>query len=92
MNWYRNLQVNYEDELAILDRQITAPVLFVQALRDLALPSHLGKAMERHVPNLTLKQVDTGHWALWEKPQEVNEIIAEWFQSVVFKGERSGSL
>ncbi|KAJ5584967.1 uncharacterized protein N7459_004767 [Penicillium hispanicum] len=87
-----NEEVNYEDELAILDRQITVPVLFVQALRDVALPPHLGKAMARLVPNLAQKQVDTGHWALWEKPQEVNEIIVEWFQGVVFKGERSGSL
>ena len=84
MNWYRNRRVNHEEELAILDRPITVPVLFIQALRDSALPPHLGKAMGKHIPKLTMKQVDTAHWALWEKPQELNEIIAEWLQSVVF--------
>ena len=84
VNWYRTRQVNHEEELAILGRGITIPVLFVQALRDQALPPHMGKAMQKHLPNLTLKQVNTSHWALWEKPEEVNEIIAGWLKQDVF--------
>ncbi|KAF9892435.1 hypothetical protein FE257_001543 [Aspergillus nanangensis] len=72
-NWYRTRKVNYEDELAILDQRITAPVLFIQALRDAALPPHL---------------VDTAHWALWERPKEVNDHIAWWLEEVVFKDPR----
>ncbi|CAL5873202.1 uncharacterized protein PFLUO_LOCUS7471 [Penicillium psychrofluorescens] len=92
VNWYRTRKVNYEEELAILDRQITAPLLFIQALRDQALPPHLGKSMAKHIPNLTLKQVDTSHWALWEKPEEVNAILASWLKNVVFVDTRSGKL
>lgn len=44
----------------------------------------MGKAMQKHLPNLTLKQVNTSHWALWEKPEEVNEIIAGWLEQDVF--------
>lgn len=83
--------MNYEEELAILERRITVPVLFVQALKDQALPPHLGKAMAKYISQLTLKQVNTSHWALWEKPQEVNEIIAEWLQGVA-SGKRSAAL
>lgn len=92
MNWYRTRKVNFEDELAILGRQITIPVLFIQALKDQALPPHLGKSMAKHVPNLTLKQVNAAHWALWEKPEEVNSIISTWLKEVALVAGRSGKL
>ncbi|RAL14826.1 alpha/beta fold hydrolase [Aspergillus homomorphus CBS 101889] len=84
LNWYRTRQINYEDELAILNRRIIAPLLFVQALKDPALPPHRGGGMTKTIPHLTYKHVNTGHWALWQKPQEVNEIIAWWLEEVVF--------
>lgn len=92
VNWYRTRRVNYEDELPIVGRKITIPVLFIQALKDQALPPHLGKSMAKHVPDLTLKQVDTAHWALWEKPDEVNGILAGWLKDVVFRDGRFGKL
>lgn len=92
MNWYRTRRVNYEEELAILDRKITIPVLFIQALKDQALPPHLGKSMAKHVPNMTMKQVNTAHWALWEKPEDVNRIISTWMKDVVFADGRLGKL
>ncbi|KAF3384994.1 Bifunctional epoxide hydrolase 2 [Penicillium rolfsii] len=92
LNWYRTRKVNYEDELAILDRKITIPTLFIQALRDPALPPHLGNSMAKHIPKLTLKQVNTAHWAMWEKPEEVNGILSTWFKDVVFADKRSGKL
>lgn len=91
MNWYRTREVNHREELEILDRQIQIPTLFIQALRDQALPPHLGKSMAKHIPNFTLKQVNTSHWALWEKPEEVNHIISDWFKENVFAG-RAGKL
>ncbi|CEJ58124.1 hypothetical protein PMG11_06794 [Penicillium brasilianum] len=92
LNWYRTRKVNYEDELAILDRKITIPVLFIQALKDPALPPHLGKSMAKQLPNLTLKQVNTAHWALWQEPEEVNSIISTWLKEVVFANGRLGKL
>ncbi|CAI7569189.1 unnamed protein product [Penicillium bialowiezense] len=91
LNWYRTREVNHREELEILDRQIQIPTLFIQALRDQALPPHLGKSMAKHIPNFTLKQVNTSHWALWEKPEEVNHIISDWFKENVFAG-RAGKL
>lgn len=92
VNWYRTRDVNYEDELAILDREIQIPTLFIQGLRDQALPPHLGKSMAKQVPRLTLKQVNTSHWALWEKPEEVNEIIGTWLKDKYFVDGRAGKL
>lgn len=92
VNWYRTRDVNYKDELAILDREIQIPTLFIQALRDQALPPQLGKSMAKHFPRLTLKQVDTSHWALWEKPEEVNEIIGTWLKDQSVADGRAGKL
>lgn len=86
MNWYRTREINHNEELelAIRNQRITVPVLFIQALKDPALPPHLGKSMARTIPRLSLKQVNTSHWALWEKPEEVNGIIGQWVKEVVF--------
>ncbi|KAJ5184245.1 Epoxide hydrolase [Penicillium capsulatum] len=86
LNWYRIRQVNHDEELSILDRRITVPVLFIQALRDQALPPHMGKSMKNHLPQMTLKEVNTSHWALWEKPEEVNAILTEWLKDVAPAG------
>ncbi|RWQ94641.1 epoxide hydrolase [Paecilomyces variotii] len=84
LNWYRTRDVNYKDELSISNPQIDIPVLMIQALRDTALPPHMGQGMGKFVPNLIVEQVDTSHWALWEKPGEVNAILEMWFKDVVF--------
>ena len=84
VNWYRTREINYNEELAIEDRRVTVPVLFIQALRDQALPPHLGRSMAKKIPQLTIKQVNTAHWALWEKPEEVNGIIERWVRETIF--------
>lgn len=63
-------------------------MLFIQALRDAALPPNLGRGMTKTIPHLTFKQVNTSHWALWEQPAEVNETIAWWLEEVVFTDPR----
>jgi pimeloyl-ACP methyl ester carboxylesterase len=78
VNWYRLTQINYEDERSILDRKITVPLLFIQALRDAALPPEMAKSMSRNISQLTVKQVNTSHWALWEDPVAVNKILSTW--------------
>ena len=56
--------------------------MFIQATDDEALPPKLSEGMERFVPNLTRKEVKSSHWALWEKPVEVNGMIREWLGKV----------
>ena len=61
-------------------KTIDVPVLFVQATNDLALPPSLSEGMERFIPHLTRKEVEAGHWALWQKPAEVNGMLGEWLE------------
>jgi len=95
LNWYRNREVNYVDELEYFfkderskDRlRIEQEVLFVVATEDRALKPHMATKMEERIDRLTRRQVTAGHWAQWEKPEEVNEILKEWFDGVVFGGK-----
>jgi len=82
VNWYRNREQNFRDELSLKRRIINIPVLFVQAMKDEALPPAMSEGMEKWIPNLTRKTVTTGHWALWEKPEMVCGIVAEWLRQV----------
>ncbi len=68
--------------LRLKKRTIDIPVLFIAATKDEALPPSMSRAMDEYIPNLTRKSVDTRHWALWERPDEVNQIIREWLESI----------
>lgn len=81
MNWYRTRRVNYEDELKLPEAQkyhIAQPVLLIQAAKDDVLIPAMSVGMERVIPNLTRAEVPTGHWALWQTPAQVNEIVGKW--------------
>ena len=67
---------------------IKQPTLFIQALKDNILTPDLSRSMDEHIPNLTRGEVPSNHWALWQTPQETNDIIKRWMEGVVF-GEKS---
>ena len=95
LNWYRNREVNYVEELEYFFKdgrskdglRIGQEVLFVVATKDRALQPHMATKMEERIARLTRRQVTAGHWAQWEKPEEVNRILKEWFDGVVFGGK-----
>jgi pimeloyl-ACP methyl ester carboxylesterase len=84
LNWYRTGKLNFEDEREMAAKvekegyQFDMPVLLIAGSKDAALPPRLNVGMEKWFRSLTKGEVNTGHWALWEKPAEVNRFIAEW--------------
>ena len=38
--------------------------------------------MKRLVKNLEVKQLDTGHWLLLEKPDEVHQLLKEFLEAL----------
>jgi soluble epoxide hydrolase/lipid-phosphate phosphatase len=88
-SWYRNGPANHEDERAFAERiekegiRFTMPVLFVAGKRDGALPPALSQGMEKSFRSLTRGEVDASHWALWERPAEVNQFIREWLEGKI---------
>ncbi|KAI5296402.1 hypothetical protein KEM52_002975 [Ascosphaera acerosa] len=91
LNWYRTRELNWKNDQAILNRTISVPVLFIGATKDPILGPHIWAGMEKHLPRLTIKAVDSGHWLLWDRPQEVNGILANWLRDVETAAEAPAS-
>jgi pimeloyl-ACP methyl ester carboxylesterase len=99
-NFYRMGRINYLDELA-LSPPVAAPslkqptLMFTATYDDAVLPA-FAKNMHKDVEHLTIREVPTSHWALWEGAKEINAVLEEWVTKVVLGGEmtlgeRSGS-
>ena len=81
LNWYRNLDRNWELTSTWHDAQVTPPALFIAGERDgvIAGPG-ARKAIDRmpaSVPGLrgTVLLPGCGHWTQQERPAEVNEAL-----------------
>lgn len=98
LNWYRTREVNWEDEYAYFFHcgdvqhppRVEQEVLFVLAKRDGALNPELAKGMveggeNAMLPRLRRREINAGHWVLWERPEEVNQVVKQWLEEVVFK-------
>jgi pimeloyl-ACP methyl ester carboxylesterase len=81
LNWYRNIDANWELLAAYAGAQVTVPALYIAGERDLVvsfkgmdqLLANLGK----FVPNLrkTIMLPGCGHWTQQERADEVNSAI-----------------
>lgn len=60
------------------------PALFISATKDVVLKPEMAARMGKHFDNLTHKEVEAGHWALWEASVEVNDVLRNWFDEQVF--------
>jgi len=81
LNWYRTGELNFEDdkELGQMDDfQFEIPMLFIRGDKDVALPKSFKDNMGRYFKDLTQHEVNGGHWAHWEQPEEVNKYIEEF--------------
>ena len=97
LNWYRTTQENYETERELvqqlekrgkntktMEKIVEPPALFVLAMKDAALPPSMAEGMERFFEKKLIKrEVEAGHWALWEQPVQVNQAIAEFLSGVL---------
>ncbi|KAI7782140.1 epoxide hydrolase [Diaporthe eres] len=78
LNWYRTSERNWEEELPLVPGNIkytsklSQPALFIAATLDPTLPPVLSEGMEAYFDNLTRGEVNGGHRARWEKPDEID--------------------
>ncbi len=87
LNWYRAsaIVVPAMDETperpAFLDGPfppLAMPVLVIWGMRDTALLPVQLEGLDALIPDLSIVQVDAGHFVPWEKPQPVTDAIREW--------------
>jgi len=81
LNWYRNIDRNWEITAPWQGAVVTQPALFVAGTRDVVIASKLGKAaleqMPRAAPGLKRQVLieGAGHWIQQERPSEVNAAL-----------------
>lgn len=84
LNWYRNVNRNWEESADLAEATVQQPALFVTGSRD---PARNPAAIERLgdvVPNLLVNEVlpGCGHWTQQERPDEVNRLLLSFLEMV----------
>jgi pimeloyl-ACP methyl ester carboxylesterase len=87
LNWYRNIDRNWELTAPWQTAKITQPALFIAGTRDPVIAGKRGEiaieAMTKIVPDVKKVLLDgAGHWIQQERPQEVNAAVLEFLASV----------
>ncbi|KAL9944348.1 hypothetical protein ACHAQF_003936 [Verticillium nonalfalfae] len=91
LNWYRTRELAFADEQPFVEKgwRFEVPCFFASATKDLALTPELAKGMGAHFDDLTTKSVDAGHWALWQRADEINAMLKAWFAEKI-EGKAAG--
>jgi pimeloyl-ACP methyl ester carboxylesterase len=88
LNWYRNIDRNWEQMAPWNDAKIHVPALFMIGDRDPVITfrgmNRLIPNMESIIPGLREKHVvpGCGHWIQREKPEEVNAVLLRFLASL----------
>ncbi len=88
LNWYRNIDRNWELLAPWASAPVTVPALYVAGERDLVLAfrgmDQLLPALPRFIPNLrkTIILPGCGHWTQQERPAEVNAAMLEFLKDL----------
>jgi pimeloyl-ACP methyl ester carboxylesterase len=86
LNWYRNIDRNWELMAAFAGSKITVPALLIAGARDIVLAfrgmDQVIANLPKDVPKLqnTLILPGCGHWTQQERPQEVNAAMIAFLQ------------
>ena len=88
LNWYRNIDRNWELMAPFAGLPVTVPALYVAGDRDLVVrfrgAPELIANLTKFVPNLrkTIMLPGCGHWTQQERPAEVNAALLEFLRGL----------
>jgi pimeloyl-ACP methyl ester carboxylesterase len=88
LNWYRNIDRNWELLAPFAGAPVAAPALYVAGDRDLVVRfrgmDQLISNLSRFVPHLrkTLMLPGCGHWTQQERPREVNAAMVDFLKGL----------
>ncbi len=81
LNWYRNMDRNWETTPQLDGARIEVPSLMVTAEWDPVLRPEMAEAMPAYVPDLETVMIPAcGHWTQQERPAELNRVITDWLR------------
>jgi pimeloyl-ACP methyl ester carboxylesterase len=88
LNWYRNIDRNWELLAPYAGARVTVPALYVAGDEDLVVRF---RGMDQLLPNLkefvpelrqTIMLPECGHWTQQERPKEVNDAMIAFLESL----------
>ena len=88
LNWYRNIDRNWELLAALAGARIAVPALYIVGDRDLVMAfrgmDQVIATLANRVPKLTrtITLSGCGHWTQQERPREVNEAILAFLRGL----------
>jgi pimeloyl-ACP methyl ester carboxylesterase len=84
LNWYRNIDRNWELTASHAGRKVEQPALFVAGSRDPVLRFAPPELMDDWVPDLRGKVIldGAGHWIQQQRPDQVNGALLEFLRSL----------
>ncbi|WP_428489188.1 alpha/beta fold hydrolase [Rhodopila sp.] len=88
LNWYRNIDRNWELRAAFAGARVTVPALFMAGSRDpvLAFPGAAEAVanLRQFVPDLRAATIlpGCGHWTQQERPEQVNAAMLEFLSNL----------
>jgi len=81
IEYYRNMDRNWELMAPYADRKVEVPCLMVSARNDPVLTPEMTVGMEERVPDLERVIIeDCGHWTQQEKPEELTAAMLAYLQ------------
>ena len=84
LNWYRNIDRNWELSAAFAGRKIEQPALYIIGERDVTRSFLSEDQLRAMVPNLTeaVTLPGIGHWTQQENPEGTNEALIKFLDSL----------
>ncbi len=84
LNWYRNIDRNWELTAGLAEAKVTQPALFIAGERDGVLAMIPVDAMRPLVPDLRrlVMLPGCGHWTQQERPGEVSAALIEFLKAL----------
>jgi pimeloyl-ACP methyl ester carboxylesterase len=84
LNYYRNLDRNWQRTAAVAEQRITQPALFLTGERDPVRSFMPAAVMDGWVTDLRVNAVipGAGHWLQQQAPEAVNEYLLGWLASL----------
>ena len=84
LNWYRNVNRNWEITADIAGAVVTQPAMFVTGSRDPARNPGAIERLAECVPDLRMVEVlpGCGHWTQQERPREVSSLLVRFLEGL----------
>jgi pimeloyl-ACP methyl ester carboxylesterase len=75
------INIDWDDEKN-LDPTLKSPVLYITGLKDYICVPKVYADQKKYIADLETVELDTTHWTMEEKPDEVNQAVEKWIKRI----------